>query len=358
MLPKETILVTGASGFIGGWIAETLYLQNSAQVRAGIRSWSSAARLGRFPIEIVPCDVLDEAQIAKAINDVDIVIHCAIGTRHVTVQGTNQMLDAALKQRVKRFVYISTAEVYGDVSGHVDETFPLQAMGREYGDSKIEAEEICVEYYNQGLPLTIIRPPIVYGPFGEDFTIKIAQKLQSGNWGIFSGFGEGQCNLVYVSDLVSAILLAARDERAVGQAFNINGSETISWNDYFQRFNAALGLPPLKTISTGTSRGRAMFMDPLRTTAKLLIQRYGAPIRSAYQRFREVRQIMQFLESSIRTTAAANELSLYNRTALYVDDKAKEVLGYRPQCDVATGLALSVEWLRQLGFLEHSGDAS
>lgn len=356
MPSKETVLVTGASGFIGGWIVETLYLQNSAHVRAGIRSWVSAARLGRFPVEIVPCDVLDEGQIANAMNDADIVIHCAIGTRHVTVEGTKLMLDAALRRKLKRFVYISTAEVYGNVSGQVDETFPVTSMGSEYGDSKIEAEELCWQYYQKGVPLTVIRPPIVYGPFGDDFTAKIAQKLQSGNWGVFSGYGEGVCNLVYVSDLVSGIMLAAHHERAVGEAFNINGPEAISWNEYFQRFNAALDLRPLKLLSPGASRGRAIFMDPLRTSAKLVIKRYGAPIRTAYQRFREVRRIMQFLEASMRTTASANELTLYNRTAHYIDTKAREVLGYQPRYDIASGLALSVAWLRQLDLLGQCGN--
>ena len=60
MTDKEKILVTGSGGFIGGWIVETLHLSHLADVRAGIRSWSSGARLARFPVEIVLCDVMDK----------------------------------------------------------------------------------------------------------------------------------------------------------------------------------------------------------------------------------------------------------------------------------------------------------
>jgi nucleoside-diphosphate-sugar epimerase len=143
---KETILVTGASGFIGGWLAEMLYLSGAVGVRAGIRNWSRAARLARFPIDFVLCDVMDRTQIAAAMNGVTCVIHCAKGSKEITIEGTRNMLDSALRSGVKRFVHLSTAEIYGDPAGEIDETFPYIYTGNTYGDSKIEAEKICWDY--------------------------------------------------------------------------------------------------------------------------------------------------------------------------------------------------------------------
>lgn len=352
MANRETILVTGASGFIGGWLVETLCLNGLAEVRAGIRSWSSAARLARFPVEIVLCDVMDREQITQAMTDATIVVHCATGLRDVIVQGTKNMLEAALEQGVKRFVHMSTAEVYGNVSGEVDEETPYQYTGSEYGDAKIDAEKLCWEFYEKGLSLTVLRPPIVYGPFSEDWVIRFARKFQSGNWGIFEGYGEGKCNLVYVVDVVSGILLAATHERAVGEAFNLNGSEVITWNQYSQRLNTALGLPELKVIKPSGSRLRATIMQPIKVSAKFMLNYMESPLKKLYERSREARAIMQFAEKSIKTTANSAELNLYSRNAVYATSKAQEILGYNPRFNVDAGLQMSVSWLNHLGLID------
>lgn len=352
MADKETILVTGASGFIGGRLVETLHLNGSADVRAGIRSWTSAARLARFPLEMVFCDVMDKAQITQAMAGATIVIHCATGLRDVIVQGTRNMLEVALKLGVKRFVHLSTTAVYGNASGEIGETSPCQSMGWEYGDAKIEAEKLCWEFYEQGLPLTMLRPPIVYGPFSEDRVVRFAHKLQSGNWGIFEGYGEGLCNLLYVADAVSGILLAARHERAVGEAFNLNGPEVITWNQYSQRFNAALGLPDLKVASPSSSKLRAAMMQSVKSSAKFVLDHFEGPLKKIYERSRGARSVMQFAEKSIKTTATLAELNLYNRRAVILTSKAQEMLGYNPRFNVDAGLQLSVSWLKHLGLVD------
>jgi len=253
------VLVTGAGGFIGGWLVETLYLSGSTDVRAGIHTWTGAARPARFPLEIVLCDIMDRDQLEKAVSGMDCVIHCAKGSSESIVQGTRNVLEAALRHRVGRLVYISTTEVYGNSTGTIDETAPCPITGDPYGDRKIEAESLCWEYHARGLPLVVIRPPIVYGPFSKTWTVNIAFKLLSGNWGVFGEQGEGTCNLIYIADLVAGILVAARHERAVGEVFNLNGPEALTWNQYFERFNAAMCLEPLKVIAPGQATRQVLY---------------------------------------------------------------------------------------------------
>jgi nucleoside-diphosphate-sugar epimerase len=352
MTDKEMILVTGAGGFIGGWIVEMLYLSREADVRAGMRSWSSAARLARFPVEIVLCDVMDKESIARALAGTSCVIHCVSGSSEAIIQGTANMLEVALAQNVRRFVHLSTTEVYGNVNGKIDETFPCQPWGNPYGDAKIEAEKPCWDHYKKGLSVTVVRPSIVYGPFSRDWTIGFAKRLLSKNWGIFKGYGEGICNLVYVADLVSGILLAARHEQAVGEAFNLIGPESITWNQYFQKFNAALGLPELRVIDPANARLRAAAMDPIRSLGKFVLKHFKTPLRKISQEHRLARGLMQYADKTMKTTPRIAELSLYNRDAEYLTTKARDMLGYKPRFGVDRGLDLSVRWLSNVGLVE------
>jgi len=351
MTGDKPILVTGASGFIGAWIVETLYLRGYTRVRAGIRSWTSAARIARFPVEICLCDVMDNTQLAAACEGIDIIIHCAKSSRMVNVEGTRNVIDQARTLGVSRVVHLSTAEVYGECCGVIDETAPLKPRGDEYADSKIEAEKLCWESIARRVPITILRPSIVYGPFCEWWTVRFAERLQSGNWGIFKGLGEGFCNLVYVSDLVSAVLIAMGDEGAIGEAFNINGPERLTWNDYFKEFDKALGLPDLKEIQPYDLKMKSILIDQVRRIGNLMLDHYRDPIKKVYHRVASFKKLMNLTQTSVRTTPIPSEFGLFSRPAIYSDQKAQERLGFRPQFDMARGLQLSVSWLEHLGHL-------
>jgi nucleoside-diphosphate-sugar epimerase len=346
---KEKILVTGAGGFIGGWLAESLFLRGDTEVRAGIHNWSGAVRIARFPIDIALCDMLVPDQLMSAFNDMTCVIHCAKGSDESIIQGTRNVLDAAMKYGIKRFIHISTTEVYGNPSGNIDEAFPLQKTGNSYADAKIEAEKLCWEYHAKGLPVTIIRPPIVYGPFSKNWTMNVAFKLQSGNWGIYRNHGDGLCNVIYIADLVSGILLAARSESAVGETFNINGSETLSWNQYFQRFNVALGLPELRVIEPRGASVHAALLEPVRRFAKFAKEHFEIPIGRLAAKVGLAKKIMKNVENTIRTSPRATDLALYNRKAFYTAEKANNLFGFQPKISLDAGLDLTVRWMEQAG---------
>ena len=86
MLPSDQpILVTGAGGFIGGRVVEVLHGLPGRSVRASVRRWSSAVRIGRLPVEIVLCDMTDPKQVRTAMEGIGAVVHCAYGDRQATV---------------------------------------------------------------------------------------------------------------------------------------------------------------------------------------------------------------------------------------------------------------------------------
>ncbi len=340
------ILVTGAGGYIGGWIIESLFLQGCVHVRAGIRRWSSAARIGRFPVEITLCDVLNKHQVNSALEGIDAVIHCAYGSRDATIQGTLNILEASLQHRVKKFIHLSTVSVYGNAKGEVDETIPMQLTGSEYGDSKIEAEQLCWNYFEKGLPLIVLRPSAVYGPYDKLWVSKFAERLQSGQWGIFQRLGEGQCNLVYIQDLVKAVFLSLDSMNAVGQAFNVNGSDIISWNDYFRRFNEALKLPPLQIINPFKVKAASGIFTPVKSIARYILKHHGEIVARMYQRYQLIQKVMKATEQKMKTSPGNEELSMFGQNVHYSISKAESLLGFVPAFTVNEGLAMSVEWLK------------
>lgn len=347
------ILITGAGGFIGGWLAESMYVRGYRNVRSGVRRWSSGARIARFPLDVVLCDVLNPAQVEQAMEGIEYVIHCAIGSREANVRGTENILKAALAHGVKRVVHFSTVDVYGTTEGTVDESTPLQVTGSVYGDSKIDAENLCRQYGALGLPIVIFRPSIVYGPYCKLWISKFAERLQSGNWGIFQGTGEGNCNLIYIGDLVDAVVVGLDHPRAAGDVFNLNGPEIISWNEYFIRLNDALGFPPLRTIAPGASKIRSRIITPLKGAARFMLNHYGDTIRTLYRKYSLVQMVMKQTERSMKTTPSNAELSAFGRKPSYSIEKLKNVLGFQPSTSIDAGLRMSSMWLMHETLITH-----
>jgi len=352
-MPAECVLVTGAGGFIGGRAVEVLH-QLGLEVRAGVKRWSSGARIGRLPIEIVQCDLADPLQVDAACDGVTAIVHSAVNLQPVAdaeLQMRN-LLDAAARHSVRRFVHLSTMEVYGEPSGDVDESHGFDAAGghSHYARLKIRLEQICGEYIDRGLPIVILRPTIVYGPFSEAWTVEVAQRLLSGSWPLPEQAADGTCNLLYVDDLMAAVLLALRTHGAVGETFNVNGGERLTWNEYFHAVGSALGVERWNRPSEMTARAGAWLTLPMRKSAKFLLQRYQRQVMALYQRSGLAKQIMRKTERFLRQVPTPAEFRRCSRTAFYVTNKAARVLGYQPRFSTARGVALSVAWLKHEGY--------
>lgn len=356
MSSGRTVLVTGAGGFIGGRVVEVMHQLGTDHVRAGLRTWGSGARVGRLPVELVQVDIRDDDQLRRALAGVTHVVNLAVGEPSTTVDGTRKLLTAAHESGVQRVVHISTVDVYGRPEGEVDESRPLTITGRPYGDSKIEAERACQELAAKGLPVTILRPTLVHGPFSATWTVAYAQRLLKRPWLIPAADSQGTCNLLYVDDLVSAVLAALSAETPPGEAFNVNGPERPTWHEYFTQLNDAIGLPPLVEATPSGARLRSAAVQPLRKSAKFLLSHFEAPIMRVGQRSILARNAMLRAESLVRTTPSPAEFAIYNRPTSFSTSKAQEMLGYRPRVPMATALPLTAAWLRHHGYVTGPGD--
>lgn len=346
---KPRILITGASGFLGGRITELLHLADFGTPTPTIRNWTRAARLARFPVDIRLCDILQPDTINEAMQDVDVVVHCAkVDTRESIVGGTRRLLEACQRNQVRRFVHISTAEVYGpDVKGTVTEENPTPKTGRDYGDFKIEAEQVVTEFASQGLETAILRPSLIHGPFSNSWSINLVKRLQSGKWGRFDEHGEGIANLIFVDDLIQAIMLCAVHPNAAGQAFNVNGMEKVTWNQYFELLNEALQLPQLSNISASKSKWRTRMMGMIGGAADLVLDRFEDRIMDIYMRGGWPQRIMKKIKGELDATPDSSELNdLFVRPAYYDDQKIQSMLGYRPLFSLEASIANTLHWMQ------------
>jgi predicted dehydrogenase/nucleoside-diphosphate-sugar epimerase len=344
------ILVTGATGFIGGRIVELLHLAGDNTVRAGIRGWSSAARLGRFPVDIVTLDLMRPETIGPALDGVTSVVHCAKGGGGVTDQGTRNLLETALKRGVRRFVHLSTADVYGNVTGIVTEATPVGYSGTEYNRTKIEAEKACWEYHAKGLPVAILRPSIVYGPFSERWSVRFAAMFLAGRGCTYERLGEGRCNLVFVDDLARAVFLALERKEAVGHAFNVVGPDVVTWNEYFRRLNNRMGLPPLPHIATAQAGLKRYALQPVRCIGGIVREHFMGPVKQLAATFAPVKVLLKRTEKTLKMTPAAEEFKLFQRDVLFPSTKAQQLMGYAPVVPLEAGIDRTVEWLTEQGF--------
>ena len=245
-------LITGASGFIGGRLRDTL-LDQKVDVIAIRRKGSPPAKKGRS-VEVA---YADRDGLTRVMRDEkpDWVFHVAGATKGVTyedfraanVMPTENLL-AALREGhpdVKRFVYLSSLTSYGPsrAGRPLVESDPRRPI-EFYGKSKLEGE-YAVEA-EKTLPWTILRPSGVYGPGDVDY-LELFKQIERG-WDTYFGNRDRWFSGIYVDDVINAILLSALHDGFVGKGFFICDGEPTTWGRYQQAIAKAAG-KKVRTLS-------------------------------------------------------------------------------------------------------------
>jgi nucleoside-diphosphate-sugar epimerase len=325
-------LITGATGFIGGRLAERL-VDEGYPVRCLVRASSDTSRLEQLGVQLATGDLADAGSLARAVDGAHNVLHCAaLVTDWATtaelvrtnVEGTRKLLDASVGASAGRFIHFSTTDVYGyPEGGEIDESHTATRFRNWYAQTKLAAEaEVRRVERADSLDAVILRPATVYGPGSRDVIGEIARAIQGGHM-LLIDRGRAVAGLCYVENLIDAAVLALRHDAAPGHAFNVSDGLPITWRQFCDDLSEGLGASKVRWSLPYWSANCIGFS--LEHGYRLLRRATGVsapPLLS--------RQAVQVL---------GNNQAFSNR-------RLRETLGWQPRVDYASGLEATLAWLR------------
>jgi nucleoside-diphosphate-sugar epimerase len=257
-VPSADVLVTGAAGFLGRKVVEALRAKGQ-RVRVLVRNPAAATKFGA-DTQVLVGDLGDPRAVDHAIDGVGIVYHVGAAMRGGprafeagTVWGTRNVIDACLKHDTKRLVYVSSMSVF-DHAGRDPATTMTESSTLEphpnwrgaYTQTKLAAETLVRDAIrDKGLRAVVIRPGQIFGPGAERVTPNGTIAL-AGRW-LAIGEPTQTLPLVYVDDVVDALLLAGESDAALGHVINVVDPSTTTQQHYLDRAKRKLG-PELRVM--------------------------------------------------------------------------------------------------------------
>jgi nucleoside-diphosphate-sugar epimerase len=324
------VALTGGTGYTGSRILQALHGRGD-EVRALARPASVNPALRAAAQTVVEGSLDDTTALRHLVEGCQAVIHVAAVYRtaghpdgyyrDVNVGGTERLLEAAAQAGVARFVHTSTVGVLGDVRHPpADETSPLNP-GDVYQSTKAEAEVMALAFgRRRALPVAVVRPGAIYGP-GETRLLKLFRAIARGRYALV-GSGKTYYHPVYIDDLVRGFLLTLDRAEAVGEAFIIAGARYITQAD----------LASLIATHTG---GRVL---PFRVPA--------APLLWAAALCESV-----CIPFGVEPPLHRRRVEFWTKSRAFSIEKARRLIGYEPEVDVAEGVARTAAWYREAGWL-------
>jgi nucleoside-diphosphate-sugar epimerase len=249
-----SVFLTGSTGFVGGFLLGHL---NSLgyEVVAAVRS--SKFTLGSTQRVLIR-DLQTEDKLSDVLNAHSVVIHAAALTstavareheleeyRRVNVEGTLNLAQQAASAGVKRFIYVSTVKVNGEVTnqGKCFKESDVPAPEDSYGISKLEAETVLLELASlSGMEVVIIRPPLVYGPGVKGNFASMIKLVQTG-FPLPLGAVNNKRSLVGIDNLVDLIIRCIDHPAAANQVFFVGDGEDLSTTELLRAVGKAMGKP-------------------------------------------------------------------------------------------------------------------
>jgi nucleoside-diphosphate-sugar epimerase len=295
---KKKVLVTGGTGFIGRALISEL-AKSGYEIFALVRKTSKIEPLKAFGVNFIYADITDKDSLDKVLDyKIDVIFHCAAlvegrslkKLRKANVTGTENICRLALNLGVERVVYLSSvAVVSGNTNIPLSEDLPYSATN-SYGISKIEAEKKVLEFRNQGLRVAILRPCMVYGEGEPHMLDRLLFLLKNRMLPVVDG-GRNKLHLVYVGNVVSALMLALEKEELLSGAYFVADREVLTINELFSILSkTAGGLPPYNIpswlkpfifrIPYAGKKFRFFFRDRVYDISKIKALGYKAPFNA------------------------------------------------------------------------------
>jgi nucleoside-diphosphate-sugar epimerase len=317
----DNVLITGATGLVGRNFARQA-ADAGYHVLAMVRPGSDRSVLDAVPVEYVDGDLQSPDTLQVALSRADIVVHAAahVGDwgpvekyRAVNVFALDEMLKMADRiGRLRRWIQISSLGVYP--YGHhygTDETTPPELSHIDgYTQTKAEAETVIARHVREhALPAVILRPGFIYGPGDRHAITRIVEKLRSGKMKLV-GRGDRLLNNTAVDNLCQAILHAMETPNIEGQVFNIRDERLVTRVEFINTIADYLGVPHPPHVPEFVGR---LIVHPIEFFARATGRQTPPLLTRAQLKF-----LTQNLDFSIQ--------------------KAKRILGYRPQVDFQDGI--------------------
>jgi nucleoside-diphosphate-sugar epimerase len=325
-------LVTGATGFTGGHLARHLRRQGH-EVAALVRpsSLRKTEPLTREGVEIRQGDLTDASAVRAACEGIDVVFHIAATYREagqsdaaytrINVDGTRNVLEGALANRVRRVVHCSTGGVHGHIEHPpANENAPF-APGDVYQRTKLEAELLAARFGRErGLEVVVARPIGIYGP-GDLRFLKMFRGIARGR---FPMLGRGQVfyHLTYIDDLCRGFELCGTVPGAAGRTYILGGPEYTTLQRLVELVAQELGVRP-----------------PWIRLPVWPVWIAGALCEAVCVPFR------------IEPPLYRRRVDFYSKSRAFDTRRAQKELGYNPVVDLKTGIHLTAQWYRSQGLL-------
>ena len=324
------ILVTGGTGFTGRHLCKRL-ISNGLPVRALVRDLKRSNELQKWGVELVLGDLRDRYSLGKATVGVELIYNVAAiyrmnnATRRelweTNVQGTKNLIDAAIDAGVKRFVHCSTVGVHGHiVSPPGDENSPF-APGDSYQQSKAEGESIVNQYMEERrIPAVVFRPCGIYGP-GDLRFLKLFKAIKSGMF-LIIGSGEVYYHTIYIDDLIEGILLCGTKKEAIGNVYILGDENYVTLN---------------------------RFIEFIADVLDVNFPRFHIPFNPVYYAGILCEFICKPL--GINPPLYRRRVDFFRKNRAFDISKAKLELGFQPKVDLRSGLLKTARWYQREGLL-------